>query len=121
LEISLENKSYTSIEFSKHVVSRMSQRNLSKDDVIYVICNGRKVQNAGVTHHFLGKKDILVGDRSNDEITRLEGTVVLSDFHASNRRLRIITVYRNRGAFRKLLRKTKYNKKTCYGDLPLAG
>jgi hypothetical protein len=96
---------------SDHAVLRMAQRNLSLSDVNYVICNGRKLRRAGVTHHFLGKKDIPDADVCNSEITRLEGATILSDFLDPKGGLKIITLYRNRSAFRMLKRKTKYDKR----------
>jgi len=106
---------------SDHAVLRMAQRNLSLSDVNYVICNGRKLRRAGVTHHFLGKRDIPEADVCNSEITRLEGTTILSDFLDSKGGVNIITLYRNKSAFRMLKRKTKYDKKPkrC-PTLPLA-
>ena len=100
---------------SKHASLRMPQRNLSANDVEYVLINGSRIRKAGVTHYFLGKKDIPKVDRSNDEITRLEGSIILIDSQS------IVTVYRDKDGCKDIRKKAKYNrKKSYYNNLPLA-
>lgn len=78
------------IELSNHAVTRMAQRNLSTEDVEYVIQFGFRVRSGGALHYFLRHNDIPAGDRKRAQ--RLEGTTVLMDRSGQN----IITVYRNR-------------------------
>jgi len=86
----------------------MVQRHLTADEIEYVVRYGRKVHVAGVVCYFLGKKDLARDDASHGQFDRLEGTTVLLDGkHAET----VVTVYRNREAFKKMQHKLKYNRK----------
>jgi hypothetical protein len=78
--------------FSDHAWLRLAQRNLSVEDVWFVIDHGVPINRAGRTIFFLGKGNIPSDLRSENQYARLEGTVVVtsSDNHS------VITVYRNR-------------------------
>jgi hypothetical protein len=78
-----------------------------------VLEHGERINRTGITIYVLRRRDIRQSDRRTSEITRLEGTVVLTGF-TKDHRLEIITIYRNRGAFRDLLCKTKYDRRTRY-------
>lgn len=95
---------HTRPEYTEHAVTRMAQRGLSKGDVEYVVQHGRFAHNAKSQAYFLGKKDIPREDVRNDRYRRLVGTCVLLDPHGEE----VITVYRNKNAFRDHLRKRKY-------------
>ncbi len=103
------------ISFSDHAVTRMAQRRLTADDVMYVMLHGRQHRCGGALHIFLGKRDIPANDQRNDRFARLEGVTVLVD---SKRMQTVITVYRNREASRAFVRKAKYDLKR--GSLKLA-
>lgn len=90
------------IELSNHAVTRMAQRNLSTEDVEYVIQFGCRVRSGGALHYFLRHNDIPAGDRKQAQ--RLEGTTVLMDRSGQC----IITVYRNRRGLKVLRQKVKW-------------
>ncbi len=90
-----------------HAEARCAQRNLSYEEVQYVIRHGRQVQNAGTCEFFLGRNDIPPGDRARQRIAQLEGTVVLMDIQTGL----VLTVYRNRkNGLKNHRRKAKYNR-----------
>ena len=108
---------------TQHAVLRMAQRNISLADLEYVLEHGERVHTTGVTIYILRKIDIPQNDRKKAEITRLEGTVVLTGF-SEDGNLQVITVYRNKRAFRTLRGKAKYdNRRICRTrrNLPLRG
>ena len=57
--------------------------------------------------YMLRKRDIPYKDRNKSEITRLEGTIVLTGTR-QNGGLEIITTYRNKNGFKALRCKAKY-------------
>ncbi|MBI5564558.1 MAG: DUF4258 domain-containing protein [Chloroflexi bacterium] len=98
------------LSFSWHAAYRMAQRHLTAEEVEYVVRYGRKVHVAGVVCYFLGKKDLPRDDVSRGKFDRLAGTTVLLD---GKRAETVVTVYRNREAFKKMQHKLKYNLKTA--------
>jgi hypothetical protein len=101
------------IAISKHAGLRMAQRNISLHDLEYVLEHGKRINRTGITIYILRRRDIRESDRRISEITRLEGTVVLTGF-TKDHRLEIITIYRNKAAFRGLLCKAKYDRRIRY-------
>lgn len=91
----------------------MAQRNVSIDDLEYVLEHGKRINITGITVYILRKRDIPHDDRNKSEITRLEGTVVLTGF-TQNGDLEIITAYRNKSAFKAFRSKAKYDKRKRY-------
>ena len=111
------------LNLSKHAVLRMAQRNLSLGDLEYVLEHGERIHKTGVAVYILRKRDIPQCDRKRSEVTRLEGTVVLTGF-SENGTLEVITLYRNKGALRTLRCKAKYDARRKYRpnrNLPLRG
>lgn len=98
---------------TQHAVLRMAQRNISLRDLEYVLEHGERVYKTGVTIYVLRKRDILQNDRKNSDITRLEGTVVLTGFSQEGH-LEIITLYRNKCASRTFRYKPKYDLRRRY-------
>lgn len=94
--------------FTEHAQSRMAQRRLSVTDVEYVVDHGFRYYTAGVLHCFLGRHSIPFKDKSIKDFSRLEGTTVILE---PNTKEVVITVYRNRTAFKNIRRKSKYNLK----------
>jgi len=90
------------VELSNHAVTRMAQRNLSAEDVEYVLRFGCRVRSGGALHCFLRHDDIPKADRKRAQ--RLEGTTVLMDRSGQS----IITVYRNRQGLKEIRRKVKW-------------
>jgi hypothetical protein len=75
------------IAISKHAGLRMAQRNISLHDLEYVLEHGKRINRTGITIYILRRRDI---------------------------RLEIITIYRNKAAFRGLLCKAKYDRRIRY-------
>jgi hypothetical protein len=101
----------------------MAQRNISLVDLEYVLEHGERVHKTGLTIYVLRKRDILQNDRKKSEITRLEGTVVLTGF-SQDGNVEVITTYRNKRAFRAIRYKAKYDNRRKYRkgrNLPLRG
>ncbi|HRJ42581.1 MAG: DUF4258 domain-containing protein [Caldilineaceae bacterium] len=89
------------VEVSHHAATRMAQRNLSTEDVEYVLQFGYRVRSGGALHFFLRFDDIPKADRKRAQ--RLEGTTVLMDRSGQF----IITVYRNRRGLKGIRQKVK--------------
>jgi hypothetical protein len=106
----LQQDTKIALSFSWHAANRMAQRHLTPEEVEYVVRYGRKVHVAGVVCYFLGKKDLARADASHGQFDRLEGTTVLLD---GKRAETVVTVYRNREAFKKMQHKLKYNLKAA--------
>ena len=101
------------LNLTQHAILRMAQRNISLDDLEYVLEHGERVHKTGVTIYILRKRDILQNDRKKSEITRLEGTIVLTGF-SQDGNLKIITLYRNKSSFGMLRYKAKYDSRQKY-------
>ncbi|MCA9963027.1 MAG: DUF4258 domain-containing protein [Anaerolineales bacterium] len=99
-----------SYEHSKHAKLRMAQRNVSKNNIEFVLENGQWFHRGGAIFVFLGSRDIQKSREFEKKFERLEGTVVVLSRDGSH----IITVYRNR---QQGLRKIK--QKDCYGRNPI--
>lgn len=95
---------------SEHAVLRMSQRNCSPEDIEYVLTHGEPVHGAGVTTYFLAKKNIPKSDQKLPNVSRREGIIVLTKT-LEDGRLIVITVYRNRDAFKTVRQKHKYDSR----------
>ena len=88
-----------------HAIRRASQRNLTHQDIDYVLQHGSRIYKAGACFYYLCRKDIPSEDQQEDEITRLEGTAVVLDPEQEM----ILTVYRNRErGFKDIRKKEDY-------------
>lgn len=87
---------------SKHAELRMSQRNLSFEDLLIALQFGQKHHRSNSIFFFLGKNNLPKGAEKNFE--KLIGTTVLVIKNS------IVTVYRNRRASSKIRRKAKRQK-----------
>ncbi len=94
------------LAISRHAKLRLAQRNLSIEDVDYVLAHGQAHQAASATIVHLGRRDIPVDHQRESRLRRLEGTVlVLQGTHREH----LVTVYRNRRrGSRDIKRKAKY-------------
>jgi hypothetical protein len=101
VRLSSTRRSLTDYTISDHARIRAAQRNLSLDDLQYVLCYGRVYYVADSLTFFLGWRDIRKEDRSNPMISRLEGTAIIT----AARRPVIITAWRNRNGMKKIRRK----------------
>jgi hypothetical protein len=94
------------IDFSRHAVVRAAQRNLSDEEVRYVIAYGKKFHRAGTLIYYLRKRDIPEWDRSEPQWMRLAGTAVI----LSKDGRCVITVWRNRTkGLKRIKRKPKFD------------
>jgi uncharacterized protein DUF4258 len=116
------DKTISILNLSQHAVRRMAQRNISLSDLEYVLEHGERLHKTGVTIYVLRKRDIPQSDRKRSKIARLEGTVVLTGFFEDGS-LEIITVYRDKSAFRSVQCKVKYDNRRKYrtNGNPLGG
>jgi hypothetical protein len=86
-----------------HAIERQARRNLSDDDIAFVLTYGRRERIRGALHVYLGKRDIPADAASNSRIARLEGTtLVMGDTDSGPV---FITVYRNRRGLRRKTRR----------------
>lgn len=94
------------LAISRHAKLRLAQRNLSIEDVEYVLAHGQAHQAASATIVHLGRRDIPFDHQRLSRLRRLEGTVlVLQGTHREH----LVTVYRNRRrGSRDIKRKAKY-------------
>lgn len=81
------------VSISCHAGRRLAQRNLSPDDVDYVVAHGRLYHAAKATFIHLGWRDIPTEHRRHDKLRRLEGTVLVLDPFTGQH---LTTAYRNR-------------------------
>jgi hypothetical protein len=94
------------IHLSEHASRRSAQRNLSYDEILFVIEHGKRLRNAGVVFIQLRVKDIPEAIPANHHYRRLIGSTVVLCSCGQH----VITLYREDEAFRKDKRKTKYNQ-----------
>lgn len=78
---------------TRHANRRLAQRNISLDDAAYVIAHGTVTYTGHARFVHLGWRDIPKDDRRNDNIRRLEGTVLVFDSESGGC---LTTAYRNR-------------------------
>lgn len=90
-----------------HALSRQARRNLSNDDIGFVVAHGQYIHCAGALHIFLGQRDIPLHKEVSRRFGRLEGTVLVIDVHGEQPTL--LTVYRNRNGLKRIRAKHKYN------------
>ena len=79
-------------KITPHASRRMAQRNVSEQDVHFILRYGQRLHRAGAVIFFLRQRDIPPDKQADKSYTRLEGTAVVINRHFS----RILTVYRNR-------------------------
>ena len=92
---------------TRHGRSRAARRNLTGRRLTYVLEYGTPVERTGLTFLMLRRRDIAAEDRRDDAVAKAEGAVLLM---ADDR---IVTVYRNRDAYRRILKKAKYRRPLC--------
>lgn len=97
------------VQYTFHALNRQAQRNLSDDDIRFVLRYGRRVHNAGALHVFLAWRDIPANKTLAQRYGRLEGTVLVLQNTAGEWTL--ITAYRNRRGLKAVRTKTKYDRR----------
>ncbi|MCB9452608.1 MAG: DUF4258 domain-containing protein [Anaerolineaceae bacterium] len=93
------------IRFSDHAKQRCAQRNLSHDEIQFIIAYGRLERRAGIEFYQLRQKDLPPDLPANDPRHRLVGSTVL----LSKNMAQVVTAYRNGRAFRRDRQKSKYD------------
>lgn len=101
-------------DFAPHVQQRMAQRNLSWEDIRFVLQHGQRWHKAGAIHVFLGSRDIPYELRNR--FARLEGTTVLVNPDSMDM---IITVYRNRQRGTNQIRRKRKQRRKIHKAHPL--
>lgn len=100
------------IRYSAHALNRQAQRNLTFDDVQFVLQHGRQVHSAGALHIFLGGRDIPADRALERRYGRLEGTILV--LHLSADEPIIVTTYRNRRGLKAVRAKAKYDRRHTF-------
>ena len=91
---------------SNHATQRLAQRNLTYRDIEYVLSHGRRIRNGKALFICLGRRDIPVDDLKENNLRRLEGTVLVLDPISGSH---LTTAYRNRrSGIRDIKRKHKH-------------
>jgi hypothetical protein len=91
--------------FSDHSFLRATQRNLSVEEIDYVVCYGQLFHRAGVEFYFLCRKDLPSTDQGNARYQRLVGTAVVLSRDGRT----IITTWRNpRNGLKRIKCKPEY-------------
>jgi len=95
---------------TRHAAGRCAQRNITEEDIRYVIEHGEREHRAGTLVVFLRKRDIPQRDRADQRIAQLEGlTVHLAQANDGTFSV-VVTAYRNRErGLKEHRRKKKYN------------
>ena len=88
-------------QFSSHSALRAAQRNLTEQEICYVVDYGETFHRSGAVIYFLRQRDIPLADRRDEEIVRLAGTAVVL---SSDDRV-LVTVWRNKRSGRKVIRR----------------
>ena len=102
------------IILSEHAIQRAMQRNVSFNEINFIIQHGKLLRNAGVSFRQLREKDWPDSLPGNHAYHRLIGTTVV----LCKCGLFVVTLYREEEAFRKDKRKTRYNSTTQWVGCP---
>lgn len=98
----------SSLHYTRHAYKRMCQRNLSDDDIDFIIRYADPEYRTGIRFYHLRRKDIPADIPGNSSYRRLVGTTVLV-CHCEC----VITAYRNDRAHKRDRRKSNYDLRTC--------
>ena len=90
-----------------HAVVRQAQRNLSAQDIDFVVAHGQRLYSGGALHIFLRNRDIPRDKASYREFARLEGTTLVIKEEGDIAVL--LTTYRNRHGLKAIRSKGKYD------------
>jgi hypothetical protein len=94
------------ITLNNHARKQIARRNLSLDDIEYIVQFGAHFHQAGVLFYFLRDEDIPVSDQQNSELERLAGTAVVLSKDGQH----LLTAWRNRErGLKHIKRKVKYS------------
>ncbi len=96
------------VAVTDHLRLRLAQRNLSEEDMDFVLAYGRWVRRAGACHVFLGRRDLAPYRELARRFARLEGTTLLLEYQEDL--VTGITIFRNRRGLKEIRKKTRYNR-----------
>ncbi len=96
------------LHYTNHAGKRMCQRNLSSDDVEFILKHACPQYRTGIRFYRLLKKDLPRDLEGNSPRRRLVGTTVLVCQCDC-----VITAYRNEQAHKRDRRKTPYDYRDC--------
>jgi hypothetical protein len=94
------------IILSHHARQRSAQRNLSLDEIVFVVEHGELLRNTGVIFREMRRKDMPSFIPANHPYQRLVGTTIVMCKCGHY----VVTLYRKAEAFHKNRRKTKYSR-----------
>ncbi|MFO7166886.1 MAG: DUF4258 domain-containing protein [Chloroflexota bacterium] len=97
-----------SVRLTHHARTRQAQRNVSDDDVAFVLDHGRGIRSGGALHVFLGRRDMPKEPELYRRYAHLEGVVLVLDDTGDAPVL--LTVYRNRGGLKAIRAKAKHRR-----------
>jgi len=92
------------IALSSHALHRSAQRNITEEDITFIILSGHRLRRTGVIFCQLRRKDIPDGTPGNHRYWQLVGTTVVLCRCGRY----VITVYREERAFHRDACKSKY-------------
>lgn len=93
-------------ELNLHATQRAAQRNVSLEEIKYVINNGTRLHRAGAVFCYLRECDLSDDEQKDNDLTRLIGTAVV----LTRDRKTVLTVWRNRkDGLTRIRRKEKYD------------
>ncbi len=101
------------IELSDHAEIRAAQRNLSYDEICFILDYGTRQRRSGVIFYCLHRKQIPQDLPGSHPYRRLVGTTVI----VSRDNTVVVTAYRNEEAYRHDRRKAKYERRTHQRDM----
>jgi hypothetical protein len=91
-----------------HARIRQAQRNVSDENLAFVLDYGRRIRSGGALHIFLGRRDLPRDPELRRWHAHLEGVVLVVDDTGDAPVL--LTVYRNRAGLKDIRRKAKYQR-----------
>lgn len=92
------------LNLSNHARKQASRRNFSLEDIHFVVVNGNREHKTGAVFFQMREKDMPEHIPPNDRRRNLVGATVLT----CKCKQFVITMYKNRSAFKKDCRKAKY-------------
>ncbi|MEN9937396.1 MAG: hypothetical protein RLZZ387_3975 [Chloroflexota bacterium] len=104
------------IRLTHHARTRQAQRNVSDEDMAFVLEYGRGIRSGGVLHVFLGRRDMPRDLERYRRYAHLEGVVLVVNDTGDAPVL--LTVYRNRAGLKDIRCKARYE---CTADRQSSG
>jgi hypothetical protein len=105
------------VSLSSHALHRSAQRNISEEDIEFIIQNGDRLHRTGVIFCQLRHRNIPVDTPGNHRGWKLVGTTVV----LCKCGLYVVTLYREKKAFQRDSRKAKYNQRPEIATCPCCG